>query len=166
MAHKPDFPPLLPPGYHQLTLDLLKLLCADAFEGSERAYLFYHLEQLVQDLLAMKLCCEIWVDGSFLTSKGNPSDIDVIIKFDYDVTANFTQDQKDFVDKLETGEYNTRIDSFVFTALPRDHPEFVLGESERSGWAELFNVEHGQYWLKGVAVIRVGENDVGLRFYP
>ena len=70
------------------------------------------------------------------------------------------------MDDLSDGGYNDRIDSFTFTALSRDHPEFALGEADDQDWARLFNVEHGDTWLKGVAVIRVGENDVGLRFYP
>ena len=38
--------------------------------------------------------CELWVNGSFLTEKPEPSDLDVIVKFDYDVTLNLTADQK------------------------------------------------------------------------
>lgn len=90
----------------------------------------------------------------------------MIVKFDYDVTINLTHMQKGFVDSLRDGTYNDRIDSFTFTSIPRDHSQFVVGEDERSEWARLFNIEHGDFWLKGVAVIRLGENDVGLRFYP
>ena len=82
----------------------------------------------------------------------------------------FTSYQKELVDALGDGSYdgsyNERIDSFVFTCLRRDHPEFEAVEDERSEWARLYSVEHGDFWLKGVAVLRPGETDVGLRFYP
>ena len=110
--------------------------------------------------------CELWVNGSFLTEKPEPSDLDVIVKFDYDVTLNLTADQKTLVDNLGEGAYNKRIDSWTFTCIPRGHSEFDVGSEDRAEWARLYNVEHGDFWLKGVAVIRVGENDVGLRFYP
>jgi hypothetical protein len=120
----------------------------------------------VQDLLLRHIPCEIWVNGSFVTAKIEPRDLDVIIKLDYDVTVNLTPAQQEFIDRLEQGTYNDRIDSFTFTCLPRGHSEFEAGEFNRSEWARLCNVEHGDFWLKGVAVVRLGETDVGLHFYP
>ncbi len=165
MAVKPDFRPLLAPGFHRFDLDGICRLCCFP-DNLRRSHLFLHLEQLVQDLLLREIRCELWIDGSFLTEKPEPSDIDVIVKFDYDVTLNFTSEQQEFVAKLEEGSYNERIDSFTFTQIPRGHQEFDEGEIDRTGWAKLLNVEHGGYWLKGVAVIRLGETNVGLLFYP
>jgi len=165
MAVKPDFPPLLAPGFHRLDLDGICRLCCFP-DNLRRRHLFLHLERLVQDLLIHRIPCEIWINGRFLTTKDGPSDLDVIIKFDYDVTCNFTPTQKEFMDNLEQEMHNERIDSWVSTVIPRGHQEFTVGENDPSDRARLYSVEHSGNWLKGIAVLRLGENDVELRFCP
>ena len=68
MAVKPDFLPLLAPGYHRFDLDGLKRLCVDPYPSVQiRRYLFLHLEQVVQDLLLQRIPCKIWIDGSLFS---------------------------------------------------------------------------------------------------
>ena len=86
MAAKPDFPPLLAPGFHRFDLDGIRRLCCFP-NNLRREHLFLHLEELVQDLLRQSIACELWINGSFLTEKEEPEDKDVILKFDYDVIA-------------------------------------------------------------------------------
>jgi hypothetical protein len=122
MAVKPDFPPLLAPGYHVLNLDALHCLCVAPYPTIQnRRYLFLHLEQMIQDLLLHAIFCDAWIDGSFLTEHPNPGDIDVIIKLDYDVVSNLTVEQRDFIDILNSQAYNERIDTFVFACVPLGH---------------------------------------------
>jgi|SRR6185437_115576 len=164
MAIKFDFPPLLAPGYHTFDLAGVERLCVRPFSpASNRKFLYQHLEQMVQDLLLKGIRCSLWVDGSFLTEKENPSDLDVIVVLDYDVTLSFTGEQKLFIEDIGEMRYHPHIDSFVITLIPRGHPEYLTGEADRADWARMYAVEHADYWLKGVAVIRLGENDVGLR---
>jgi hypothetical protein len=164
VAVKHDFPPLLPPGYHTLTLDKIKRLCVDPFPTvQQRRYLFLHLEQLVQDLLLLAIVCDVWTDGSFVTEHPSPDDLDVIIKLDYDVANSLTTHQREFIDDLNERRCNDRVDSWVFTCFPRHHDLFFEQEADRSTWAKLYSVERSGMWLKGVAVIKVGETDVGLR---
>jgi hypothetical protein len=93
MAAKPDFPPLLAPGFHRLSLDGLRRLCCFPY-NIHRSHLFLHVEQLVQDLLLRHVACELWINGSFLTHKETPGDVDVIVKLDYDVTMTLNEHQK------------------------------------------------------------------------
>jgi hypothetical protein len=85
MVAKPDFASLLAPGFHCFTLDGIRHLCCFP-NNLRRSHLFLHLEQLVQDLLIRRIPCEMWIDGSFLTTKEEPGDLDVIVKFDYNAT--------------------------------------------------------------------------------
>ncbi|MFA9218774.1 MAG: hypothetical protein ACEQSK_16950 [Sphingomonadaceae bacterium] len=75
--NKPDFPPLLPPGIHPLTLTELQALAVLPFlADARRAILFASFQQWVQKLQALHVGAILWVDGSFLTSKAGPQDID------------------------------------------------------------------------------------------
>jgi hypothetical protein len=75
--------PLLPMGLHEMDLDELRRLCVDGFPTStNRRYLADAFEELVDALVECGLSCEIWVNGSFLTSKLDPADLDVVFIFD------------------------------------------------------------------------------------
>ena len=81
------YPPLLPEGLHQKTLDEVQILCVNAFPCStSRARLLAGLWTLVNILATDGICGELWVGGSFLTQKLNPRDVDVVLKL-ADVTA-------------------------------------------------------------------------------
>ncbi|HZL35690.1 MAG TPA: hypothetical protein VFC78_10300 [Tepidisphaeraceae bacterium] len=65
---KPDFPPLLPLGFHPHTLPELRLKCVDAFPLSKtRKIVMAGLEAVVEALKKEKIIGRIWVDGSFMT---------------------------------------------------------------------------------------------------
>lgn len=164
MAVKPDFPPLLAPGYHHLDLAAIQRLCVDAYPNVQiRRYLFQYLEQTVQDLLIQNIPCKIWIDGSFMTEHPAPDDLDIIVILDYDVANSLSESQREFIDKLNNEGYNyPRVDSWVISLVPRGDDLFEEIEEERQGFAELYNVEHSGRWLKGVALIVLGETDVGL----
>ncbi len=77
---KVDAPPLLKPGRHQMNLGEVKTLAVDSFSpNSNRSNLFHSLENLIKRIDKSGTLCELWVDGSFLTEKENPGDIDFTI---------------------------------------------------------------------------------------
>jgi len=77
---KPDFPPLLPPGVHQLSMDDLHRLAVAPFpEDMRRGEAFRLFKSWIEALQALQVGGKIWLDGSFLTEKPNPSDIDCIL---------------------------------------------------------------------------------------
>jgi hypothetical protein len=164
-AHKFDHPPLLAPGRHFMTLNGIEALCVHPFNGTapeRREKLFYALEQLVQEILLVKLRCTAFVDGSFLTEKPDPSDVDVLINIDEDVMNNLSSDQRILIDALNMEHYIVFIDSLAFTTYHREHPYF--GTALDIGNAgDAYGLEHAGVWLKGIAVLRFGETDVGLR---
>ncbi len=80
---KDDFPPLLPEGFHPMSLADLRLLCVNRFSSSiTRPSIMDGLEKVVYELNKSGLHLEVWVDGSFTTEKLNPDDSDIAIRVD------------------------------------------------------------------------------------
>lgn len=77
---KEDFPALLEPGLHRITTDRLFAVAVDAFPGNEkRESLYQSLSMWIASLGAAGVTGTLWLDGSFLTSKPEPSDIDIVL---------------------------------------------------------------------------------------
>lgn len=77
---KPDYPALLAPGVHQLSLPQLLALAVTPFPNdAKRAELFNKLTTWANALQAAGLTGQLWLDGSFLTEKPDPGDIDCVL---------------------------------------------------------------------------------------
>ena len=80
MATKPDYPALLAPGLHQLTLQGLYDLAVAPFSGdAQRAVLFHKFRLWESEVRRSGLKGTLWIDGSFLSQKPGPDDIDCIM---------------------------------------------------------------------------------------
>lgn len=164
---KADFPPLLAPGRHFLSMAEIERLCVGKFVGASRehrARLFEDFSTFVNAITSVELVCEIVTDGSFLTEKELPDDVDVVLVIDHDVSVKLTINQRNVIDLLNEAEYFASIDGTSWT-------RFHIGNDFFESAIDFFNatrdfgLEHGERWLKGYAVVRVGETDVGLRLY-
>ncbi|MCU1717342.1 DUF6932 family protein [Pseudomonas sp. 5P_3.1_Bac2] len=77
---KPDFPALLTPGIHQMSLQQLLALAVTPFPNdARRTDLSLKLTTWVNALQAAGVTGQLWIDGSFLTEKPNPGDIDCVL---------------------------------------------------------------------------------------
>src|SRR5437867_12297138 len=90
----PPFSPdgLLPVGIHECTIDELKVRFG-GFQGSDqRPRLFARLEGFLAEVRAAGLVRSILVDGSFVTAKPEPNDIDLIliVAADHDFSADLS----------------------------------------------------------------------------
>lgn len=106
--HKFDHMPLLAPGRHFMTLQDIEALCVMRFTDrarTTRERLFYALEELCQDILRVGLRCTMFVDGSFLTIKPDPGDVDVLLNIDSDVMQNLLPEQRILVDAINQTSY-------------------------------------------------------------
>lgn len=166
MALKSDYPPLLAPGRHFMTLPRLESLCARAFDEHTpdvRMILFLRLEALVQALLVAKIRCDVYVNGSFLTRKPAPGDVDVIVTVEHAIYESLSEGQMSLLDGITQGDFGADIDATAWVEYPREHEHH--GSALDGSFAfEGFGVEHSQQWLKGFAVIRLWEADVRNRF--
>lgn len=167
MGSKFDYPPLLPPGGHYMDLAGVRELCVDRFSDEsfrKREQLFYEAEAAVQDVLIAKLPCRIWINGSFLTEKPEPDDIDIMLLVDLDVAEQLTESQRIVIDKFNNHSYSSLVDSAAYVVFPSGHELCGSGCDFRE-YADVYGEEHSGEWRKGYAVLRAGETDVGLRLY-
>ena len=103
-----DFPPLLPDGLHPRTLDEVQTQCVDAFANSQsRPQLLAGLRTLVQILSTDGLRGDLWIDGSFVTRKLNPADVDVVLHVSDD--PELTDAQWDRIESFASAEFRTRV---------------------------------------------------------
>ena len=81
---------LLPLGIHEATLDEIRDRFGVFQESDRRIQLFSRLGQLVVGLRGSKLFVALIVDGSFVTAKPQPEDIDLIVVLhrDHDWSAD------------------------------------------------------------------------------
>jgi hypothetical protein len=74
----------LPPGIHDTTLDEVRERFG-TFQGSDRrGQLIVRLQQLIAALRLSKQFIAVIVDGSFVTAKPKPEDIDLVIVLHHD----------------------------------------------------------------------------------
>lgn len=162
---KSDYTPMLAPGRHYVTLSDIECLCVSSFEGAARDHReqrFLGLEQLVQSLLGVKLPCQLIIDGSFFTQKPLPDDLDVVVSIDYDVSMALSEEQRQVIDLVNEENGFQHPDSTAFFNYPMDHECFGCA-FDASLATEGYGIEHSKAWLKGYAVLRLMETDVGLR---
>lgn len=77
---KPDFPALLPPGVHHMNLpELHALAVAPYLRDERRVELFNKLSTWLDAVRALGISGQLWLDGSFLTEKPLPGDIDCVL---------------------------------------------------------------------------------------
>lgn len=77
---KPEFAPLLAAGMHLMSLDDIEALCVSAFPQSmARGPIMAQLRTVVAALASAKISGSLWVDGSFLTKKVEPGDVDLCL---------------------------------------------------------------------------------------
>lgn len=154
-----DYPPLLMAGVHHLSLGELHKLCVQQFPLSRnRQRLFDALSAAVDRLAGIDGSFEIWIDGSFLTRKIDPDDIDFVVEGDphrYKVQEDYRAVLDDLLEKPDAG--TTGCDSFVMFAYPAGHSCWALGVAEKNGWLKKFgHSRDGE--PKGIAAIRVGSH--------
>ena len=134
---KVEFPPLLGAGFHKLTAAELKAIALDKFSLSKsRATLWGNLSAKLDELKSLGLKCDVWVDGSFLTQKIDPDDVDLVIDIPINAFANLTSAQLDFVQKLGASAFRRfeKLHTFVMFNAPLGHVEYpVLGLSMIGG---------------------------------
>src|SRR5205085_8395563 len=101
----PDFDEngFLPPGVHACTLDEIQQRFGRARVNFQRSELFARLQEYVREARSSQLVKAIALDGSFVTDKASPNDIDmiVILAEEYDNKAVLRPFQYNVVSKQQ-----------------------------------------------------------------
>jgi hypothetical protein len=156
--HKPEFPPLLEPGLHDMSAGDLKTLVVDKFPLSKRrAQLWENLIVVVSRLRALNLPCKIWIDGSFLTEKIDPDDVDFVVDLPIDVLKSPDADQGVFLHQLagRAFHHKEKLHSFIMFSAPVHDVEYPASVELHEQWKRDFGFSYVKKEPKGIAILEV-----------
>jgi hypothetical protein len=84
-----EFDPIYPAGIHYISFDNLNEIFVTPFEnGERRKYLSERFRAHIEKFSDLELIADIWLDGSYLTNKPEPGDMDIPIVFDVNKVNN------------------------------------------------------------------------------
>lgn len=135
---KQDYPALLDPGLKNMDLAGLEDLCVTSFSNNARRRQIWERFILFLDRLSSTgLDYEIWIDGSFVTEKEAPSDVDVVVFHDPPEVNRLSANRKATLDLLFMDRQVTKLryhtDAFF---IPNDDPD------ARMYWRGCFGFDH------------------------
>lgn len=147
MAQKEEYHRLLDPGVHRMDLDELNRIAVEGHDSRRREYLFGRLVQYINEFSSLGVKAEFWVDGSFLTRKPDPADVDLVIIFcPYSARALPLHLQEAMMRITENKTTKARLDLDVYTT-PFDNKVKV------AYWRDHFGTYRDEITPKGFAVI-------------
>jgi hypothetical protein len=112
------------------------------------------LETVMDALRSALLDVEIWVDGSFVTEKIDPEDVDLVVPFPGEAYDLGTVKQRETLEWLSGNTIQKlRCDSYVFAEFGLGHPQHQWSLERRAYWLKQFGFDRsGQ--PKGMALLR------------
>jgi len=153
---------LLPDGIYPATEPHIESRFVDEFNGSEtRRPLFRGLCQWRRDATEARITSAVqWVDGSFVESKDNPNDVDVLTLIHYDDLNELAVCGRTFSDRwMSKGRAQDRygIDSKLQAYCEPEHSYYKVWESARRTYSELFGTMRDNSTRKGFIELLLGE---------
>lgn len=149
---KADFPALLPPGIHTHTLATIESLAVLPFpDDLRRVVLFEHLAKWLQSVQSINISARMWIDGSFLTQKPGPDDIDCVVwhpEFKGAPTPDEIQSAKSLFDK-PTARTLFNLD------LYHEQPASDEVVHREAYWKGFFGYCHDRVTAKGFVEIQI-----------
>ena len=155
---KDEYPPLLPDGLHPMSVAELKAMVVDAFPRSaRRPTLWANFANIINRLEAAGIRCEIWVDGSFLTYKNEPDDIDFVVDIHVDFLNYSTPQQTSLIKDIgdQIFRIDKDLDSYLMFNAPAGHQFLPASKNIHDQWRSDFGKSFVKKEPKGIAVLTV-----------
>lgn len=130
---------LFPCEIHDTTLDEMREVFVDAFpESKTRKRLFDNYLNWIFDFQRNIFpYFTQWIDGSFVTQKLNPKDIDFVTFLDWEVYE--IKEKWKELDRFWSFSNEERgLDAYLVRDLPPKHPDFQKIEFQKQTWRELY----------------------------
>ena len=127
---KTEHSPILPIGFHPMTLEQLREVCVGRFpDSTTRGRIMDGLASVIDRLQRVGIKAEIWVDGSFLTAKRDPQDSDIVLRIAASVYENGTEEQRRVLDWVGSNLKNDHYcDSYLFYVYPVNDERAALND--------------------------------------
>lgn len=149
--------PLWPAGLHPVAMGELNERCVRAFPASQtRRTIWRGLIHLVNVLQQAPIKGDLWIGGSFVTTKVDPGESEIVLRIanSFLVSANYRQ--REAIGLIQDDlRHSHRCESFLFVEFPRDHPAYEDGQEWREYWLrQLGGDPDGD--AQGIAVLAMG----------
>ena len=130
---------LLPHDVLETTLDEFQAVFVDAFPESEtRRWLFdNYLDWIFDFQRDIFPYFTQWIDGSFVTQKLNPKDIDFVTFLDGRV-FEIKEKRKELDRFWSFSNEDKGLDAYLIADLSREHHDFSKIENQKLIWRELY----------------------------
>ena len=140
-----------------MSMDDVRELCVIRFPTStKRATIMAGLEHVTQELNLKSIEGELWIDGSFLTRKTDPEDVDLVLRIRADFYDNATPEQQQVVDWLADDLVTPhKCDSYFFVEWDESHPLYWTGEYMYAYWMKQWGFSRDGSAEKGIADVEL-----------
>lgn len=142
-----------------MTESEMKSLLVDGFPlSTRRKTLWENLLKLIDELKSEKLPCKLWIDGSYVTKKLEPDDIDLIVEVDVGKLQNATASQKALLAKISGQAYHAapmKLHTFFIYSAPAGHVGFPAAEAARARWIKDWGYSLKKRTPKGILTLEV-----------
>lgn len=78
-----------------------------------------------------------WVDGSFVSNKINPKDVDLVNLIDHELVDKFEIELNQFIKFNSKDRYG--VDGYILRIYPQGHPKYVRTQSDLVYWETWFS---------------------------
>jgi len=150
---------LMPYERVALTLDEFQKFFVEAFEeDSTRHGIFRNYLRYVDDFRNEITTTFIqWLDGSFLTQKSNPADLDFVTLLDFQISIKKEKQlERRFLNRPAMAEYG--LDAYIEQIFPEGHRDYFFTQSDLAYWHSWFSKTKenraGRRFPKGYVEIR------------
>jgi hypothetical protein len=138
-----------------MTLAELRVICVDNLPlSTTRVKIMTGLESVVAAFRKEKISQEFWVDGSFLTEKIDPKDVDVVLRIEHLQLRKLSPMQLAVIRWFQNNDlkpvYN--VENYNFVEFPVGHGRFKDGQIAREYWLNQYGTDRDGF-KKGIAVI-------------
>lgn len=150
---------------YELNITQFKELFVDKWRDSTRPNIFGVFEKYVEDfknLITPNF--NMWVNGSFVTQKLNPRDIDFVSFIDYTIYFKEVKLVDNQFGKYATkNHYGLLLDGYVSPIYPQQHEEAFTTKSNEVYWLNQFSYtkpdRHHKKYSKGFIKIKFTDNE-------
>ncbi|MEM8525474.1 MAG: hypothetical protein AAGG68_12610 [Bacteroidota bacterium] len=131
---------LKPYGKNKITIEQLETEFVAPFDEPSTRHQLYtgyiHYNKNLKELLKNQKYTQ-WIDGSFISNKINPKDIDLVNLIDSDLVDQHEKELKQFLN--HQGKENYGVDGYVVRIYPEEHAKYIRTQSDLLYWEHWFS---------------------------